>query len=184
MAPCWPPSRCRSVSTTRSSRSQARIHAAEHRLLVDTLRHSPRPLSTHRPPTPTTTTNPTTTRKRLGMNDQNATLFDRYDALTFDDVVVVPGYSETLPDAVDTSAVFAADIVLVGPARLGGDGQGHRGADGDRHGPPRRHRRDPSQPADRRSGGRGAEGQAQPERHDLRSGHAAADRARCSRPRS
>ena len=46
------------------------------------------------------------------MNDQ---LFDRYDALTFDDVVVVPGYSETLPDAVDTTATFAADIELAIP---------------------------------------------------------------------
>ena len=49
------------------------------------------------------------------MNEHNNTLFDRYDALTFDDVVVVPGYSETLPDAVDTSAVFAADITLSVP---------------------------------------------------------------------
>jgi IMP dehydrogenase len=49
------------------------------------------------------------------MSNHHATLFDRYDALTFDDVVVVPGYSETLPDSVDTSAVFAADIVLAIP---------------------------------------------------------------------
>lgn len=39
-------------------------------------------------------------------------LFDRYEALTFDDVVIVPGYSEVLPDTVDTSATFAADIRL------------------------------------------------------------------------
>ena len=38
--------------------------------------------------------------------------FDRFEALTFDDVVIVPGYSETLPDAVDTTARFAADIEL------------------------------------------------------------------------
>jgi IMP dehydrogenase len=49
------------------------------------------------------------------VNEHNDTLFDRYEALTFDDVVVVPGYSDTLPDAVDTSAVFAADIVLTVP---------------------------------------------------------------------
>ena len=42
-------------------------------------------------------------------------LFDRYEALTFDDVVVVPGYSETLPDAVDTTATFAAGITLTIP---------------------------------------------------------------------
>ena len=36
------------------------------------------------------------------MNNQNDDLFDRFEALTFDDVVIVPGYSETLPDTVDT----------------------------------------------------------------------------------
>ena len=46
------------------------------------------------------------------MSQINDGLFDRYEALTFDDVVVVPGYSETLPDAVDTSTVFARDIEL------------------------------------------------------------------------
>ena len=45
----------------------------------------------------------------------NDDLFDRFEALTFDDVVIVPGYSETLPDAVDTSAVFARDIELTVP---------------------------------------------------------------------
>ena len=44
--------------------------------------------------------------------DRNAELFDRWEALTFDDVVIVPGYSDVLPDTVDTSATFAADIVL------------------------------------------------------------------------
>ena len=64
--------------------------------------------------------------------------------LTFDDVVVVPGYSETLPDAVDTTATFAAGIELkiplvsaamdrvtearmaIGMARNGGIGVIHR----------------------------------------------------------
>ncbi|MGD9996781.1 MAG: IMP dehydrogenase [Ilumatobacteraceae bacterium] len=45
-------------------------------------------------------------------NDQ---LFDRFEALTFDDVVVVPGFSSVLPDTVDTSARFAADIELAVP---------------------------------------------------------------------
>ncbi len=49
------------------------------------------------------------------MSHINDGLFDRFEALTFDDVVVVPGYSETLPDAVDTSAVFARDIELSVP---------------------------------------------------------------------
>ncbi len=38
--------------------------------------------------------------------------FDRFEALTFDDVVIVPGYSDVLPDTVDTTATFAADITL------------------------------------------------------------------------
>ncbi len=49
------------------------------------------------------------------MEPLNADLFSRYEALTFDDVVVVPGYSEALPDAVDTTAVFARDIELTIP---------------------------------------------------------------------
>ena len=47
--------------------------------------------------------------------DDRDQFFDRFEALTFDDVVVVPGYSEVLPDVVDTSAVFAADIELSVP---------------------------------------------------------------------
>ncbi|WP_420453508.1 IMP dehydrogenase [Ilumatobacter sp.] len=45
----------------------------------------------------------------------NDDVFDRFEALTFDDVVVIPGWSETLPDAVDTTATFAADIELAVP---------------------------------------------------------------------
>ncbi len=43
------------------------------------------------------------------MNDD---LFQRFEALTFDDVVVVPGYSEVLPSEVDVTARFARDIML------------------------------------------------------------------------
>ena len=42
----------------------------------------------------------------------NDDLFDRFQALTFDDVVIIPGYSDVLPDTVDTAATFAADITL------------------------------------------------------------------------
>jgi IMP dehydrogenase len=42
----------------------------------------------------------------------NQELFDRFTALTFDDVVVVPGYSEVLPADVDTSVTLARDIRL------------------------------------------------------------------------
>jgi len=45
----------------------------------------------------------------------NDDLFDRFQALTFDDVVIVPGYSDVLPDTVDTTSTFAADITLAVP---------------------------------------------------------------------
>jgi IMP dehydrogenase len=46
------------------------------------------------------------------MTSEREEFFNRFEALTFDDVVVIPGYSEVLPGAVDTSATFAADIRL------------------------------------------------------------------------
>jgi IMP dehydrogenase len=46
---------------------------------------------------------------------RNAELFDRFEALTFDDVVIVPGYNHTLPDATDTTALYARDITLAIP---------------------------------------------------------------------
>lgn len=49
------------------------------------------------------------------LTNVNDGFFDRFEALTFDDVVVIPGWSETLPDAVDTSATFARDIELAIP---------------------------------------------------------------------
>ena len=101
---------------------EARMHAAEHRLLVEVLgdvcdnpsiidaaigraRHDGSTTDRNGDPRMTDHT-------RSNVNDE---FFDRFEALTFDDVVVVPGYSETLPDAVDTSARFAADIELAVP---------------------------------------------------------------------
>jgi len=46
----------------------------------------------------------------------NEELFDRFEALTFDDVVIVPGWTEVLPDATDTSCTFAAGIRLRSPS--------------------------------------------------------------------
>ncbi|HWL43168.1 MAG TPA: IMP dehydrogenase [Ilumatobacter sp.] len=78
------------------------------------------------------------------MSHPNDDLFTRYEGLTFDDVVIVPGYSETLPDSVDTATTFAAGIELsiplvsaamdkvtearmaIGMARNGGIGVIHR----------------------------------------------------------
>ena len=45
----------------------------------------------------------------------NEEFFSRFEGLTFDDVVVVPGFSEVLPDQVDTSTPFARDISLAVP---------------------------------------------------------------------
>lgn len=45
----------------------------------------------------------------------NNEFFNRFEGLTFDDVVVVPGYSDVLPDMVSTSTTFARDIELTVP---------------------------------------------------------------------
>ena len=42
----------------------------------------------------------------------NEKLFDTFEALTFDDVLVVPGYSEVLPDQVDVRARLTDDLCL------------------------------------------------------------------------
>ncbi|MBL8046141.1 MAG: IMP dehydrogenase [Anaerolineales bacterium] len=42
----------------------------------------------------------------------NEKLFDTFESLTFDDVLVVPGYSEVLPDQVDVSARLADGVCL------------------------------------------------------------------------
>jgi IMP dehydrogenase len=45
----------------------------------------------------------------------NDEFFSRFEGLTFDDVVLIPGFSEVLPDQVDTSTQFARDIALAVP---------------------------------------------------------------------
>jgi len=42
----------------------------------------------------------------------NHEVFDRFEGLTFDDVVLVPGFSDVLPDQVETVTTFARDIML------------------------------------------------------------------------
>lgn len=46
------------------------------------------------------------------VEDHNHRLFAGFDAYTFDDVVIVPGYSAVLPDAADVQTRFARDIML------------------------------------------------------------------------
>ena len=67
------------------------------------------------------------------------------EALTFDDVLIKPGLSEVLPADVDIrSRITRVDRAQHPDHRLG-HGHGDRGADGDRHGAGRRHRRHPPQ---------------------------------------
>lgn len=42
----------------------------------------------------------------------NKELFNRFESLTFDDVLIVPGYTEVLPDQADVHARLTDDIVL------------------------------------------------------------------------
>jgi IMP dehydrogenase len=42
----------------------------------------------------------------------NEELFDKFEALTFDDVLIVPGYAEVLPDQTDVSGQLTANIRL------------------------------------------------------------------------
>ena len=42
----------------------------------------------------------------------NEELFNKFEALTFDDVLIVPGYAEVLPDQTDVSGQFTTNIHL------------------------------------------------------------------------
>ena len=45
----------------------------------------------------------------------NNEFFNRFEGLTFDEVVIVPGYSDVLPDMVNTTTTFARDLQLTVP---------------------------------------------------------------------
>jgi IMP dehydrogenase len=45
-------------------------------------------------------------------NNMNEELFDRFDSLTFDDVLIVPGYTEVLPNETDVSVQLTPQIRL------------------------------------------------------------------------
>jgi len=45
----------------------------------------------------------------------NEELFNRFEALTFDDVLIAPGYTEMLPDQVDVRGRLVRDITLNTP---------------------------------------------------------------------
>ena len=42
----------------------------------------------------------------------NEELFDRFDSLTFDDVLIVPGYTEVLPNETDVRVQLTPNIQL------------------------------------------------------------------------
>ncbi|MFN2108267.1 MAG: IMP dehydrogenase, partial [Anaerolineae bacterium] len=42
----------------------------------------------------------------------NEAIFKKFEALTFDDVLIVPGYTEVLPDQTDVSTALTPDITL------------------------------------------------------------------------
>ncbi len=50
--------------------------------------------------------------RNKGVNAMNEELFDRFEALTFDDVLIVPGYTEVLPHQTDVSVELAEGISL------------------------------------------------------------------------
>ncbi len=56
-----------------------------------------------------------TTTPQSPTNPYHAQIFDRFEALTFNDVVIIPGYSEVLPDQVDVSSWFTPQIQLAIP---------------------------------------------------------------------
>ena len=48
----------------------------------------------------------------IGVNVMNEELFERFEALTFDDVLIVPGYTEVLPHQTDVSVELTSGISL------------------------------------------------------------------------
>ena len=55
--------------------------------------------------------------------------------LTYDDVLLLPGYSDLAPTDIDTTTRLTREIALKAPAGQCGDGHRHREPDGDRDGP-------------------------------------------------
>ena len=60
------------------------------------------------------------------------------DGITFDDVLLVPSYSEVIPNQVDLTTNLTKKIKLNIPLMSRGDGYGDRAPHGYRHGPPGR----------------------------------------------
>ena len=76
------------------------------------------------------------------------------EALTFDDVLLLPQSSDLLPANCDVSTALTAKNPPAYPTRLESDGHRHRIAHGDRNRANGRHRLCASQSFDRGAGGR------------------------------
>ena len=83
-----------------------------------------------------------------------------YQGITFDDVLLEPGYSELLPRDVDVRTQLTAKIRAQHPDPVVADGHGHRERAGHRAGPGGGHRHHPQEPVDRGADPRGGQGQA------------------------
>ena len=59
----------------------------------------------------------------------NEELFNRFDSLTFDDVLIVPGYTEVLPNETDVQSPTHAEYSTQHPHPLSCNGHSHRSAD-------------------------------------------------------
>ena len=116
-------------------------------------------------------------RRLFPMQDRIA-----YQGITFDDVLLEPGYSELLPRQVDARTQLTAKIPLEHPDPVGPDGHGHRGRAGHRAGAGGGPGRHPQEHVDRGPDPRGRQGQAVRERDHRRPDHAAARRHRRRRP--
>ncbi len=114
----------------------------------------------------------------LGMLDERIP-----EALTFDDVLLVPQKSDVLPAEVDVSTRLTRRIVAQDPHRVGGHGHGHRGPARHRHGPGRRHRDHPQEHVHRGPGPGGGQGQALRVRDDRGPGDRGPRRPGGRRPR-
>ena len=95
------------------------------------------------------------------------------EALTFDDVLLSPGYAEMLPSQVDISMELHPRLRLNIPVLSAAMDTVIRERVGDRAGAAGRAGRDSPQPDAGRAGRRSGQGEAQRERHDRGSDHAA-----------
>ena len=97
------------------------------------------------------------------------------EALTFDDVLLVPAFSEVIPRDVDVTTRLTPAIPLRMPLGQLRDGHRHRGRDRDPHGARRRHGLHPQEPDDRGAGARGQPREEGAVRHRRRSADDRAD---------